>query len=78
MNDQRENDSQTANEPVIELGLGAAWDLDQNTDDSQTVREVHDDTNRALALGIDSAGGYAVPYQLDGKKKKGAKIRPSK
>jgi len=27
------------------------------------------DEKRALALGTDSAGGYAVPYQLDGKKK---------
>ena len=25
---------------------------------------------RALALGVDSAGGYLVPKQLDGKKKR--------
>lgn len=28
------------------------------------------DQPRAMSLGVDSAGGYAVPYQLDGHKKK--------
>lgn len=28
------------------------------------------DYHRAMALGVDSAGGAAVPFQLDGKKRK--------
>ncbi len=46
----------------------------QSADDSQgpdgRAREVKDQgTSRVLSLGIDSAGGYAVPYQLDGTKR---------
>ncbi len=45
----------------------------QIRDDSQEVsgrtREVKDEgVSRVLSLGVDSAGGYAVPYQLSGKK----------
>lgn len=29
-----------------------------------------DGSMRVLSLSVDSAGGYAVPYQLDGTKKK--------
>lgn len=85
--DQGTHDSQSGNEPVYDLGLGAAWDLqqedvsqelhDQGGSDSQSTRgrETHDADGRVMSLGIDSAGGFAVPYQLDGKKPRKPKKR---
>jgi hypothetical protein len=34
-----------------------------------------DPEGRALALSVDSLGGYAVPVQLDGKKKRKPKLQ---
>jgi hypothetical protein len=36
--------------------------------------ETESQDDRALSLGVDSAGGFAVPYQLDGTKT----VRPKK
>jgi hypothetical protein len=66
-------DVQNADEAEVHRSSDSqgGYDSRQSESDSQgpRAREQHQ-SGRVLSLGVDSEGGYAVPYQLDTKKKR--------